>query len=161
MLTPSVYNIDAWEDTEVLTITRAGFLELSYHVPALSEVVKSMDEKHAIATQKRLTASISLSAEKRYADLSSRYPELLKRFPQHQIASYLGITKETLSRVRHRIQWMKAGNGIIHDETMNPDSQTGSPYMHGFQFWINLPASVKKDDPAYLAVDAGRFRKCS
>ncbi len=52
MLTPSVYNIDAWEDTEVLTITRAGFLELSYHVPALSEVVKSIDEKHAIATQK-------------------------------------------------------------------------------------------------------------
>lgn len=52
------------------------------------------------------------------------------------------------------VQWMKAGNGIIHDETMNPDSQTGSPYMHGFQFWINLPAKIKKESPAYLAVNA-------
>jgi redox-sensitive bicupin YhaK (pirin superfamily) len=52
------------------------------------------------------------------------------------------------------VQWMKAGNGIIHDETMNPDSQTGDPWMHGFQFWINLPAKVKKEDPEYLSVDA-------
>ena len=52
------------------------------------------------------------------------------------------------------IQWMKAGNGIIHDETMNPDSQTGNPFMHGFQFWINLPAKVKKEVPEYLSVDA-------
>jgi len=52
------------------------------------------------------------------------------------------------------VQWMKAGKGIIHDETMNPDSQTGSSYMHGFQFWINLPAKEKKEAPEYLAVDA-------
>lgn len=52
------------------------------------------------------------------------------------------------------IQWMKAGNGIIHDETMNPDSQTGNPNMHGFQFWINLPSSVKKQDPGYISVNA-------
>lgn len=102
MLTPSVYNIDAWEDTEMLVITRADFLELLNHVPVLHEVIKSIDEKHAIATQKRLTASISLPAEKRYADFASRYPDLLQRFPQHLIASYLGITKETLSRVRKR-----------------------------------------------------------
>jgi len=52
------------------------------------------------------------------------------------------------------IQWMKAGNGIIHDETMNPDAQTGSPDMHGFQFWINLPSTVKKEDPDYLSIHA-------
>jgi len=52
------------------------------------------------------------------------------------------------------IQWMKAGNGIIHDETMNPDAQTGSPDMHGFQFWINLPSAVKKEDPEYLSIHA-------
>lgn len=52
------------------------------------------------------------------------------------------------------VQWMKAGNGIIHDETMNPDSQTGSPLMHGFQFWINLPSKIKKEEPAYLSVNA-------
>jgi redox-sensitive bicupin YhaK (pirin superfamily) len=52
------------------------------------------------------------------------------------------------------VQWMKAGNGIIHDETMNPDSNTGSPDMQGFQFWINLPSAVKKEDPAYLSINA-------
>jgi CRP-like cAMP-binding protein len=103
MLTPSIYNIDAWEDTELLIITRAGFLELLVDVPVLHDVIKSMDEKHAIATQKRLAASISLTAEKRYADLAGRYPDLLQRFPQHLIASYLGITKETLSRIRQRM----------------------------------------------------------
>ena len=52
------------------------------------------------------------------------------------------------------VQWMKAGNGIIHDETMNPDSKTDNPYMHGFQFWINLPAKVKKENPEYFGVNA-------
>lgn len=52
------------------------------------------------------------------------------------------------------VQWMKAGNGIIHDETMNPDSKTGNPEMHGFQFWINLPANIKKEDPEYLGINA-------
>ena len=46
-------------------------------------------------------ASIGLSAEERYAALIKTYPEFLQRFPQHLIASYLGITKETLSRIRN------------------------------------------------------------
>lgn len=53
------------------------------------------------------------------------------------------------------VQWMNAGNGIIHDETFNPDSQTGSPDTHAFQFWINLPSSIKKGGPEYLFVKAG------
>jgi CRP-like cAMP-binding protein len=61
---------------------------------------RKMDENYAIASQKRLNATISLSAEQRYADLTKTYPEFLQRFPQHIIASYLGITKETLSRIR-------------------------------------------------------------
>jgi CRP-like cAMP-binding protein len=103
MLTPSQYNIEAWEDTEMLAITRADFLELLQSAPVLHEMIKSMDERHAIATQRRLTASISLPAEQRYAELEKTYPQFLQRFPQHIIASYLGITKETLSRVRHRL----------------------------------------------------------
>lgn len=55
------------------------------------------------------------------------------------------------------IQWMKAGNGIIHDETMNPDSQTGDPTMHGFQFWINLPGKEKAEEPEYLSVNANEI----
>ena len=55
------------------------------------------------------------------------------------------------------VQWMNAGNGIIHDETMNPDSQTGNVDMHGFQFWINLPAKIKKENPEYLSVNANEI----
>ena len=103
MLTPSVYNIDAWEDSEVLLITKSESLVLLGQIPVLAEWTRKLDENHAFAAQRRLSASISLSAEKRYADFANTYPEFLQRFPQHMIASYLGITKETLSRVRHQL----------------------------------------------------------
>lgn len=52
------------------------------------------------------------------------------------------------------IQWMKAGNGIIHDETANPDTETNDPTMHGFQFWINLPSHIKAEQPEYMGIQA-------
>lgn len=51
------------------------------------------------------------------------------------------------------VQWMNAGNGIIHDETLNYDSKTDSRLTHGFQFWINLPSNIKAKKPAYLAIE--------
>lgn len=51
------------------------------------------------------------------------------------------------------VQWMNAGNGIIHDETLNYDSKTDSQLVHAFQFWINLPSSIKAGAPAYLAIE--------
>ena len=96
--TPSVYNIDAWEDSDLLLITNIDHLS-HLGIPAVNEMILKMDENFAIATQKRLS-SLSLSAEERYAELVKVYPEFLQRFPQHIIASYLGITKETLSRIR-------------------------------------------------------------
>jgi CRP-like cAMP-binding protein len=102
MLTPSNYNIDAWEDTELLLITRADTLLLTTQCSAFNEMVRAMDERNNIATQKRITSSISFTAEKRYADFVNSHPDFLQRFPQHLIASYLGITKDTLSRVRKK-----------------------------------------------------------
>ena len=99
-LSPSIYSIDAWEDTEMLLLTRSDTLKLVHQFPAFDDMIRLMDERNHIASQKRITSSISFSAEKRYADFIKRYPDFLKRFPQHIIASYLGITKETLSRVR-------------------------------------------------------------
>ena len=52
------------------------------------------------------------------------------------------------------IQWMKAGNGIIHDETLNADSRIGNNYIHGFQFWINLPSKNKAEKPEYVAIQS-------
>jgi len=103
MLTPSIFNIDAWEDTELLLITRAATLELLDRFPAFREMTTVLDEKNNIANQRRITSSISASAEKRYTEFVSRYPALLERFPQHMIASYLGITKDTLSRVKRQL----------------------------------------------------------
>jgi CRP-like cAMP-binding protein len=102
MLTPSIYNIDAWEDTELLLLTRADALRLIDEIPAFNEMVRRMDEMHSIAAQKRANASVTLPAEKRYIDFANNYPAFIQRYPQHIIASYLGITKETLSRVRNK-----------------------------------------------------------
>lgn len=55
------------------------------------------------------------------------------------------------------VQWMKAGNGIIHDETVNPDTKTNSLLVHAFQFWINLPSKNKKENPDYMAVQANEL----
>lgn len=100
MLTPSVYNIDAWEDTEILLVTRADMLVLMSKIPAMTEMIRLMDERNAIANQRRLNSTISNTAEKRYEEFSKNHPQFIQRFPQHLIASFLGITKETLSRIR-------------------------------------------------------------
>lgn len=100
MLTPSKYNIDAWEDTELLIITRAEMLDLMEKIPAMAQMIYLMDERNAIANQRRLNSTISNTAEKRYEEFASNHPQFIQRFPQHIIASFLGITKETLSRIR-------------------------------------------------------------
>jgi CRP-like cAMP-binding protein len=53
--------------------------------------------------QRRLNSTISLSLEERYAAFTSTYPEIVQRVPQHMIASYMGLTPETLSRVRKKM----------------------------------------------------------
>jgi len=105
MNTPSLYHIDAWENTEMLLTTRDQTNELLKTVPAFCEMVHQLDERNHMANNRRLTSSISATAEKRYDDFVSCYPELMSRFPQHIIASYLGVNKDTLSRVkRQRLQ---------------------------------------------------------
>ena len=100
MATPSAYHIDAWEDCEVLLVTRESILALTNQFPAFNELVLKLDERNSIASQKRITSSISFTAKVRYDEFAKCYPNFLQRFPQHIIASYLGITKETLSRIR-------------------------------------------------------------
>jgi CRP-like cAMP-binding protein len=102
MLTPSPYNIDALEDSDLLLITHPQLQELVRSVPAMAMLVRALDQRNFIATQKRLHASIGYTAEERYAELQQQHPEFLQRFPQHMIASYLGVTPETLSRVRQK-----------------------------------------------------------
>ena len=98
--TPSLYNIEVLDDAEVLMIENEKMQELMKSVPAIDLMVREIDRKGTVATQKRIHSSISHSAEERYDTLSKNYPEFLIRFPQSMIASYLGISPETLSRIR-------------------------------------------------------------
>ncbi|KAA2243643.1 Crp/Fnr family transcriptional regulator [Chitinophaga agrisoli] len=100
MGTPSRYNIDAWEETELLQISREKYVELFNTVPAIQEMTQELDRRGAIAAQKRIHSAISLTAEERYLNLVQTHPMFLQRFPQNMIASYLGISPETLSRIR-------------------------------------------------------------
>jgi CRP-like cAMP-binding protein len=100
--TPSNYFIDAWEDSECLVISKDDLLDLQIQIPAISRLMIILESNFAIALQNRINAANSLSAEERYRDFEKNRPEFLRRFPQHIVASYLGINRETLSRIRNR-----------------------------------------------------------
>jgi len=101
--TPSIYNIDAWEETDLLLLPKAnGFYDRVNEIPAFTEMRIKLDDNNHVANQRRLQMSICNTADYRYEDLIRNYPEFITRFPQHIIASYLGITKETLSRIRNQ-----------------------------------------------------------
>ena len=100
--TPSIYNIDAWEETELLLLPKVnGYYEQVNAIPAFCEMRVKLDDNQHIAAQKRLNMAQTYTADYRYEELIKLYPEFLQRFPQHIIASYLGVTKETLSRIRN------------------------------------------------------------
>jgi CRP-like cAMP-binding protein len=98
--TSSLYNIEMTEDADVLLITAESIQELMKAVPAVDIMIREIDRKGAIASQQRIHSAISLSAEERYEKFAQTYPEFIRRFPQTMIASYLGISAETLSRIR-------------------------------------------------------------
>jgi CRP-like cAMP-binding protein len=103
LLTPSRFHIEMLEDTDLLVITTVNAHELRDQVKAFDLTIKAMDKQLAIATQKRIHAAISMTAEERYEELVKTYPQFLQRFPQNMLASYLGVSPETLSRMRKNL----------------------------------------------------------
>lgn len=103
-LTPSKYNIEAVEDSDVLLLNKENFQQLVNTAPFFVLVLNSMDYNHHIASQERINSAISLSAEERYVNLLKTNPALVQRFPQNMIASYLGVSPETISRIRNKAQ---------------------------------------------------------
>ena len=100
LLTPSRFNIEALEDLEVLQSTNAQIEEFLKQIPAFAAMQNIISQNNTIATQKRMQTAFSYTAEERYEDLVSNYPNFLQRFSQNMIASYLGLSPETLSRIR-------------------------------------------------------------
>jgi hypothetical protein len=72
-------------------------------IPAFCEMLRHLDDRNNMANQRRITSAISATSEKRYLEFVECYPELLERFPQHIIASYLGFTKDTMSRIKTKL----------------------------------------------------------
>lgn len=99
--TPTPYYIDAYEDTEILVLNKETFTNNSNKLTFLSELNNVLTEKNSFQLVKRLHSSQTLTAEQKLEQLQNSYPEFFQRFPQHIIASYLGMTKETLSRIRN------------------------------------------------------------
>jgi CRP-like cAMP-binding protein len=99
---PSSYNIDALEDCELLLLSRAAEEQLLEQVPKVERYFRILLQNSLIAMQRRLAGSLSQPAEKRYTDLVQSCPSIPQRVPQHMMASFLGITPETLSRIRKR-----------------------------------------------------------
>jgi CRP-like cAMP-binding protein len=101
LLTPSKYYVEALEETDLILITNEQLQEYIRTMRAIKAMVEALDRGSAVANTKRMHAAISFNAEERYEELAQTYPHFLQRFPQNMIASYLGISPETLSRIRH------------------------------------------------------------
>ncbi|HQU82767.1 MAG TPA: Crp/Fnr family transcriptional regulator [Pyrinomonadaceae bacterium] len=99
---PSELNIDALEDSSVLRISYENFILLYTKAPKFDRIFRVLIENSFVALQNRLLQNISSTAEERYRSFMEIYPHLANRLPQTQIASFLGITPEFLSRLRNR-----------------------------------------------------------
>ena len=100
---PSSYNIEALEETELLLLTKTTNEEMLEKVAKMERYFRILSQKSLVALQRRLIGSLSQSAEEKYTKLVTSYPDIIQRVPQHMIASYLGITPETLSRIRKQM----------------------------------------------------------
>jgi CRP-like cAMP-binding protein len=100
---PATYNIEALENSELLLTSTAAHEELLQKLPKYETYTRTQITGAYIAMQRRLTSIISLPLEERYKYFNSLYPDIVQRVPQHMIASYMGLTPETLSRVRKRL----------------------------------------------------------
>ncbi len=100
---PSNFYIEALENCELLMISKPSWEELLEKIPAFERYFRILLQNNLISTQRRLLGSLSESAEDKYLNLITTFPDLLQRVPQTIIASYLGITPETLSRIRSHL----------------------------------------------------------
>lgn len=104
---PSTQNIDALEDAELLLLSKQSNEILFDKIPKFERYFRFLMQNNMIALQRRLMGSLTQSAEEKYATLSRNYPDIIQRIPQHLVASYLGVTPETLSRIRKQMSVKK------------------------------------------------------
>ncbi len=100
---PSQLYIEALEDSEVLLISKKN-KEFAYaNLPQIEKLFRIMTQKTHVALQRRMIDNLSKTADRRYLDFIEKYPQLLQRLTNLQIAAYLGISHEFLSKIRKKI----------------------------------------------------------
>lgn len=100
---PADYHIQCLENTELAQISYEDLGQLYHEIPQLERFFRIIIQKAYVASQKRLVNNFSLTAKERYLNFRSDYPQIEQRVPQYMIASYLGITKEFLSKIRNQL----------------------------------------------------------
>ena len=105
--TPARYTIDALEDTELFCLEKKGLEELYIQVPKFEKFFRVLLQNAFIAGQRRIIETMSMTADDRYCRFIEQYPLMEKRLPLKQIASFLGITAESLSRIRSQYRKVK------------------------------------------------------
>ena len=100
---PADYNVQCLEPCEVIQFTYENLEELYAEIPKLERLFRKIVERAFVASQKRIVRNFSLSAKERYQLFRTTYPKIDQRVPQYMIASYLGITKEFLSKIKREL----------------------------------------------------------
>jgi len=101
--TPTVYNFQAIEPCELLLISAENWEKAFVNFPWWTEAHMKGNQIWALKLQQRIAEMNTMTSEERYLSLLKEKPQLFQRVPQHFIASYLGISPETLSRIRKKI----------------------------------------------------------
>ncbi len=100
---PSDYNVQCIENTELIQLSYTEQEELFKAIPKLERFFRLILEKAFVASQKRIVKSFSLNAKEQYLQFKNQYPEVELRIPQYMVASYLGISKEFLSKIKNQL----------------------------------------------------------
>ncbi len=104
---PSTQNIDALEDCELVLISKSAHDELLKAMPKYETYIRLLITDAYVALQRRTLNMISMSLDDRYKAFLNTYSNIAQRVPQHMIASYMGLSPETLSRIRSRMNTSK------------------------------------------------------
>lgn len=97
---PGILYIEAMEDTQVIQLSKDRQEELCKEVPKMEHYFRIITENALVSQQQRVTDSLSLSAEERYALFCKKYPQLIHSVSQKHIAAYLGVTPEFFSKMK-------------------------------------------------------------
>ncbi|TXI62518.1 MAG: Crp/Fnr family transcriptional regulator [Flavobacterium sp.] len=95
--------IEVLEDAEVVIITKENHQKLYQEIPKLERFFRILAENSLVSHQERLMDNLSLTAEERFEKFCSKYPTLIQKVPQKQIASFIGVTPEFFSKMKARL----------------------------------------------------------